>query len=279
MKTKIGVLALILCCSGLVKVNAQKILDAIYIKENTPTRRVIPYTHVREADVMWNKRIWRKLDLQEKMNHTLYYPTEEINNRHSLFDVIKKGIKEGTITAYGNAAFDDEFKEPMTKTDVEASLMEMIYINRETDDGEIIPDSVPEPITSDQMRQYWIKEEWFFDRERSVLDVRILGIAPVREKLDEDGVTVRGVQPLFWVYFPEARYVFANEDVFNRFNDAERRTYEDIFWKRMFSSYIYKESNVYERVITDYKTGIDAILEAEDIKSNIFNFEQDFWHY
>lgn len=60
--------------AGLTHVNAQKILDKPWIKENTPTRRVVPYTHVREADVMWHRRIWREIDLREKINHPLYYP-------------------------------------------------------------------------------------------------------------------------------------------------------------------------------------------------------------
>lgn len=280
MKRIIISLALGVLFTGLYQTaKAQKILDGLYIKETTPTRRVIPYTHVREADVMWSKRIWRTIDLQEKINHPLYYPIEEINNRKSLFDVIKQAIGEGTVTAYGNAAFDDEFKSPMTKTEAIESLNDMVLIMREDEDGELIPDSVPQEVTSADIKFYWVKEEWIFDRERSVLDVRILGLAPVREKLDEDGVTLRGIIPLFWIYFPEARYVFANNDVFNTFNDAERRTFEDIFWKRMFSSYITKESNVYERKIAEYKTGIDALLEAEEIKAKIFNFEQDLWHY
>jgi gliding motility associated protien GldN len=276
---KRALILVLLVLGGTFTFAQNKILDGIYIKENTPTRRVIPYTHVREADAMWMRRIWRSLDMHEKLNHTLYYPIEEINNRKSLFSVIKHAIEEGTITAYGNAAFDDEFKSALTKTEALATLTEMTNIMREDEEGNLLLDSVPEEVTSREIKLYWMKEEWFFDRERSVLDVRILGIAPVKEKLDDDGVTVRGIIPLFWIYFPEARYVFANNDVFNTFNDAERRTFEDIFWKRMFSSFITKESNVYERNISDYKTGLDALLEAEEIKSKIFNFEQDFWNY
>ena len=125
-----------------------KILDGVYIKENTPTRRVIPYTQVREADVMWMKRVWRTLPLREKMNHPLFYPVDEIDNRKSLFDVLKFGIEEGTITAYDDAAFDDEFKAPMTKTQAINSLSEYVTIYREDDYGNLLTDSVPDPITS-----------------------------------------------------------------------------------------------------------------------------------
>jgi gliding motility associated protien GldN len=135
-----------------------------------------------------------------------------------------------------------------------------------------------EPIESIDIVRYRIKEDWFFDRERSVMDVRIMGLSPVKNVLDDNG-ELRGQKPLFWIYFPEARYVFANYDVFNRHNDAERRTFEDVFWKRMFNSYIYKRSNVYDRSLKEYKKGIDLLLEAEEIKEDIFNFEHDVWHF
>ena len=258
-----------------------KILDGVYIKENTPTRRVIPYTQIREADAMWRKRIWRTVNMREKMNHPLFYPDGDILDRKSLFQVLTYGIEEGTITAYGDAAFDDEFQTPLTKTEAQNEISSWETIYREDDFGEVIEDSSQKTVTSYDVKQYFIKEEWFFDRERSVMDVRILGICPVQEKMEEDGVTFKGYKALFWVYFPEARYVFANFDVFNTFNDAERRTYEDIFWKRMFSSYIRKESNVYNRLIIEYKGGenIDMLLEAERIKKEIFDYEHDMWHY
>ncbi len=218
--------------------------------------------------------------MREKLNHPLFYPETEIKDRKSLFQVLKIGINEGTITAYGDPLFDDEFLNPLTKTEAINELSEWETVYREDDFGEIFMDSSQKEVTSYDVKQYWIKEEWFFDRERSVMDVRIIGLCPVQEKMEEDGVTFKGYKPLFWVYVPESRYVFANFDVFNTFNDAERRSYEDIFWKRIFSSYIRKESNVYDRLIQDYKgTNIDLLLEAERVKKDIFNFEHDMWHY
>ena len=62
-------------------------------------------------------------------------------------------------------------------------------------------------------------------------------------------------------------------------NDASTLSWFDIFEARYFSSYIYKESNVYDRRIQDYKNGIDILYESEDIKNTIFNFEHDLWEY
>ena len=101
----------------------------------------------------------------------------------------------------------------------------------------------------------------------------------MKENVDPLTGEFRGLQPLFWIYYPEARYVFVKSEVFNRGNDVERRTYEDVFWKRMFSSRIIKTSNVYDRAIAQYENGLEALLEAEKIKTDIMNMEHDLWSY
>lgn len=259
---------------------AQKVLDKPWIKENTPTRRVVPYTHVREADVMWHKRIWREIDLREKINHPLYYPTIPINDRKSLFDVIKQAVTvDKTLTAYSTQ--DDEFTVPLTVSEAVAQMGDSLTIYVEDEWGDpTIPKTTYDEITSDRIVKYRLKEDWFFDNERSIMDVRIMGICPFSIATDENG-NYKGIKPIFWIYFPEARYVFANFDVFNRQNDAERRTFEDIFWKRMFNSYIYKESNVYDRQIIDYKPNepLELLLEADRIKDDLFRMEHDLWHF
>ena len=68
-------------------------------QEHVPTKRVIGYTHLREADVLWSKRVWRTIDLREKQNHPLYFPEIPISDRMSLWDVIKYGVlEEGSLT-------------------------------------------------------------------------------------------------------------------------------------------------------------------------------------
>ena len=110
------------------------------------------------------------------------------------------------------------------------------------------------------------------------MDVRILGICPLINIYDDDG-NFLSVEEMFWIYFPEARPVFAQAEVFNRKNSAERRTYDELFWKRMFASYIYKEDNVYDREIYKYAVGMDALLEADRIKNELFSFEQELWEF
>lgn len=256
--------------------------DLFYTKENSRNRNPIAYSTEREADIMWSKRVWRVIDLREKMNHPLYYPDSPVLDRKSLFDVIiDAALKEGTITCFGNPATDDQFRYEMTKTEAENLLFPVVtkYVERLDGSGEMDPVSTSEPITSAQVWKYWIKEDWFYDKQRSVMDVRIIGICPLIEKVSESGEHLGADKPLFWIYFPEARPVFATSEVFMRSNDAERRTLDDIFWKRMFSSYIRKESNVYDRGIYDYKIGLETQLESERVKNDIFTYEHDLWHF
>jgi len=111
------------------------------------------------------------------------------------------------------------------------------------------------------------------------MDVRIIGICPTYDKVDPEGNPTGEVIPMFWIYFPEARKVFAKAEVFNRHNYVERRTFDEIFWKRMFGSYIYKEDNVYDRRIKDYARGMDGLLESERIKDEIFKPEHNLWEF
>ena len=136
------------------------------------------------------------------------------------------------------------------------------------------------PFNTQDVYKFRIKEDWFFDAKRSVLDVRILGICPVRDAIDPQTGEKRGDEPLFWIYLPEAREIMVNAPVYNRQNDAMRMSYDDIFVRRFFSATIYKASNVHDRRIADnFPDGVDALLEAQRIKEQIRNFEHDLWEF
>lgn len=235
--------------------------------------------YVREADMMWSRRIWRVIDLREKMNLPLYYPLEPTLCLQSLFDVLKTAILKDELKAYANPVFDDEFTHEMTKEEVSKLLVSWDSTHQVEDvnnPGVFITEPLKSEIRAGNVCQYWIKEDWFFDRERSVMEARIIGICPLVQKLSEDGEVI-GVKPLFWIHFPEARPFLAKAASFNSRNDSERMSYDELFVKRKFSSYVYKESNVYNRAIAEYKQGKGILLESEDIKEDIFNYESDLW--
>jgi gliding motility associated protien GldN len=295
------ILLLVTTTLCLVVVNAQDVLtteemNSVYKKEKHHNKRVQQYAPLRQADVMWSRKIWREIDLRQKINHPFYYPENDgvahtIEDRKSLIDVIYSAILEGSITAYGNAAMDDEFREEMSQEDIKkigGAKEELIEV---IDWDAVAEGADPEDAKTtrvnktafdrNSVKKWRLKEEWFFDKQRSVMDVRIIGMAPLQEDRDEvNGQLLGTFSPLFWVYFPEAREILINAEVFNLVkNNAERRTYDDIFWKRMFGSTIVKESSVMDRKINEYMVGLDALLEAERIKTEIFNIEHDLWEY
>lgn len=249
---------------------------------NSFSQNLLKYPHLREADVMWAKRIWQVIDLRQKMNHPLYYPLEPLNDRKCLFHIITKGLLvENSMVAFGLGPTndDDEFHFPMSKTQVDSILNPILEISYEDlDTGETITDFVPNPITADKITRYKIKEDWLFDKQRSERYVRIIGIMPMIEEYNEDG-SMRGYRELFWLYYPNIRYTLVNYKVFNPHNRAQPFSFDALFQKRLFSSYIVKEENVYDRTIQSYTRGIDALLESDRIKRQLFEFEHDLWNY
>jgi gliding motility associated protien GldN len=257
--------------------------DGVYDKWSNMSgenRRLIPYTYLREGDVTWEKRVWRRLDLREKQNQQLYYPITIVSNRTSLLQVILKYVLAGQIVPFK----DDDFLEP-----IELSVIRSKVVYQPTDsvprqdylpDGtEVTINVLPEADSTwlfENAQSLELKEDWFFDKQKSVLEVRILSLGiNYLPKGKEDA----GEMTLFYVYFPACRPFFAKHEVYNAKNDSERRTFEDIFWKRQFSSVAFKESNVYDRTVDRYAQGIDALLEADRIKGDIFKWEHDLWHF
>jgi hypothetical protein len=173
-------------------------------------------------------------------------------------------------------------------------------------------DAISMWVPSNNIVAYHIKEDWYFDKERSILDKRIISIAPVARytyvEPEEGEVALRGEllvydnigkpylfsgssnefelyegrveeREMFWLYFDELRNVIVNYYVYNDKNDAQWMSFDDLFWKRKFTSIIYRVSDKFDREIEDYKFGVDALYESERVKENIRDWEHDLWHF
>lgn len=246
-------------------------LDDVVSKRISEEKRLLPYDHVREADIFWEKRIWRVIDIREKMNLPFAYP------ERPFFSILMDGATTGEITVYSTE--DDKFTSPLTPDEVAsmgATIDTVITFDPETYEEQM--QVVRNDINPEDVKRFRLKEVWFFDEETSTLQVRVLGIAPLIDKTDDNGNFLYE-KPMFWVYYPEARNLLSRERVFNVGNDASPITWEDLMEMRFFASYIYKESNVRDRRLQDYLTGVDLLLEADKIKQEIFNFEHDLWSY
>jgi gliding motility associated protien GldN len=254
---------------------AQEPLDGAYQKILKEEKEIITYDYVREADVFWAKRIWRVIDVREKQNLPFKYPQER------LIDIIHNSAMNGELTVYDpNVENSDQFKQVLPVDEVQsigARKDTQNVVNVVTEEEEV--KIVDIKFNPDDVIKYRVKEDWIFNENTSTMICRIIGICPMMEGKTSDGTLLGTEFPMYWVYYPDLRPILVKHEVYNPRNNAVRLTWEDLFEARMFQSFIMKESNVHDRRIQEYKTGIDQLFESDKIKQEMFEFEHDLWTY
>jgi gliding motility associated protien GldN len=252
-------------------------IDRQLVKDRVP----LAYDHIREDDAVYKQRVWREIDTREKMNLPFRYSAKEDNGDQRFISILYEAIQSGDITAFSGD--DDRFTTPLTKEQVAQVVMggndTVPVTNLE---GEVVKYEVRQKmIEPDSIYRFRIKEEWIFDKETSRMTVRILGIAPVMAKYTSTGISVGDVT-LFWAYYPDLRPTLAKYEVYNGKNYAGRMTWEELFESRFFSSRITKSTidNPFDQSLAGFiKDPLFRLLEGENIKEKIFNYEQDLWSY
>jgi gliding motility associated protien GldN len=253
--------------------------DKGFVNDRTP----LPYEHLRWDDALYSEKVWRELDLREKMNQTFRYQADDDNGSQMFINILLKAVNGGEIMAFS----DDRFTTPMQLSEIQQLTVGSADTSevRKISDPNIIDHYVVTraAFEAKTVLKLRIKEEWVFDREASRMFVRILGIAPVKTVMNPNG-TERGSTPMFWIYYPDLRPTLAKYEVYNPKNQGYgRMTWEELFESRMFSSYITKSTldNASMKTIRQMfpKDPILALLEGDNIKERIFNYEQDLWSY
>jgi gliding motility associated protien GldN len=243
----------------------------------------IPYQPIREADVLWKKRVWREIDTREKQNIGFRYEGDENTGGGMFIEILIDAIKRGKITAY-SAFSDDRFTTKLTKEQViEQITPKPDTIEVEDVDGTMIKKINKKDFNPHLITAYRIKEDWIFDRNMGKMVVRIVGIAPVADLLNDDG-SYKGSYAMFWLSYPEIRQTLSSYEVYNPQNDISRYTWDEYFERRMFASKITKVSNSlnqrYEDIFgTDARGKMEALYESQQNANELFNKEHDMWVY
>ncbi|MBN8677552.1 MAG: gliding motility protein GldN [Chitinophagales bacterium] len=248
-------------------------LDDITEREVVRDRKTLAYQPIREADILWEKRIWRVIDVREKMNLPFAAPESP------LFSILAEAVSSGKLPAYSTQ--DDKFTKRLTTADVRDLLVkrDTIWVYDDTEFTEEKLKIVENETNWEDVKRFRVKESWFFDTKTSTLRCRILGIAPIIDVRDEEG-NFRYEMPLFWVYYPAARdYLAQHKAITHGENWSATTTWEDVFEKRYFASYIMKENNVQDLRLQDLYTGLDLLMESDKIKNELFSREHDMWSY
>ncbi len=258
----------------------QSFVDGIYVDNATGVKEPMPLPIIREADVMWKKTIWREIDFNQKMNQGFYYPIAPHQNWQNLITVLMNGLRSGEIVAYADEKVaTGELINPISLSKIEENTTNRgttKVVNEET--GELEDVEYEEELKSEDVTRCRVKEVWYFDKQRSQMMVRIIAICPVR--MVDDGNGNIAPEPLFWVPYNDAtRTLLAKSPFFNRNNSSAQLSYDEVFIKRMFDSYIYREENMFDRNINSYAKGVEALKESERIKQSIIDYEQQLWEY
>ena len=247
-------------------------MDDITERDIVKDRNILPYQPIREADILWERRIWRVVDVREKMNLPFTAPESP------LFKIFSDAALAGDLQVYSTE--DDKFSKRLKPSEIRSMLFrrDTIVIIEPESFVETVK-VVENEINLEDVKRFRIKESWFFDSKTSTLRSRILGIAPIIEERDENG-NFKYEMPLFWVYYPAARPLLAQHKAITLGdNFSATTTWEDLFEKRYFASYITKENNVRDLRLQDLYTGLDLLMESDKIKNELFAREHDMWSY
>ena len=213
-------------------------------------------------------------------------------DRRPLYNVLVKGIKDGTITEVYDSSY---FTSKKSLKDIEASLFKIdtTDVGREqmNEDIEAYRKGTKK-ISEEYIRKteieaynvdaYKVVGYWYFDKRQGELKYRLLGICPVVPDVYEMDNQNPEMVELFWVYFPSTRDILHEATAFNNRNSAMPFSFDHILNARRFSGVIYLEENVYgDRKIADYmkENAQMQLLESDRVKEKIRDFEQDMWNY
>lgn len=253
--------------------------DFTYDKNSIKERKPIPYPPLREADVIYARRIHRIMDSREKMNLITKWPKNPLNC--IIYKAVTEGIDGVRLTAYVNDSLVSFYTPEEVLQRGATQEVVPVYPYPEEDPEYYYDSIITNEFRCSDIIRYRIMEDWIFDKQSGMFFPRIIAIAPLYKPTAE-GVEL-GEQALFWVDYKQLRKILVNEQVFNRHNDAMRMTYYDFFEQRMFSSYIVKEPNEYDfdiNMFEEYKNdAFQALLQSEKIKEELFNWEHDLWQY
>ncbi|MGB0146766.1 MAG: gliding motility protein GldN [Flavobacteriaceae bacterium] len=250
----------------------------------------LPYGYVDDRDILWSKATWEIIDLDERVNFPLYYPIDTNNigsERRSLYDVLVKNIKNGSIT---EVYADSYFSEPRTLRDIEGSLVYSdttdLGIEQYNAVGSVDPEYVRRfTLDAGDVEEWRIRGVWYLDKRQGELRYRLLGICPVANEarskaFPDDGLDAK--VELFWVWYPGAREILHRAKAFNRKNTSQPISFDHLLNSRRFNALIYKDDNVQgDRGVADYinDNALMQLLESDRIKEQIRNIEIDLWNY
>ena len=271
-----------------------KVGDSLVSVKNKP----IDYGFIEEKDVLRSMVVWEIIDMNEKINQPFYHNADGlVSSNKSLYQILLENINNGKI----KEVYDDEmFTTKLTPDQIQQRLKVTVetpwLIDKRNSGEKVTPEDIKAgtdiiETKTENVKLLKIKGMWYVDRRDGQMKYRLLGIAamgPDPSMMAEktaDGQSLGNKDELidlFWVFYPDAREVLANQIVFNGKNLSSDITYDDVLNARRFSSIIYKSDNgLGTGKISDYipHDAEEQLEESERIKAQILEMENDMWNY
>ena len=250
---------------------------------------LISRPYLRQADVKFRKRIWRVVDLRQKMNKSWTWP------RSPITQVFWELGTKGLVRAYANDSFN-RIITPEQILEITSSLDKVPVLVSGVDPADATGDdyvdsTIVVSFKWSDINKFEIMEDWVFDFKHGEMKPIIIGIAPIKPEFIDapqpDGTSKKemvGESKPYWLKMDDCRPTLTKSQVFNRYNDAMRLNWDQhINLHRLFDSYIVKKTDwddLYIASKTEFKDDkVATLLEAEKIKNDLFVFEHDLWEY
>jgi len=237
-------------------------------------RAPLEYPYVDDKDILWSKVVYEEIDLSQKFNFPLLYPTDDAlytDDRKSLWRIIYESLENGLIENVYQRN-NRNFTEAYSKEEYMEFLKTSINI------GGIVQE---DRVESHQITSYRVKGIWYFDKKYAELRYRLLAIMPVgRDLLNENDREYR--TGLFWIWYRDLRPILYDELTYTGKNSAKRISFDQLLTSRRFHSYLYAVENIMNDRTLDESPNISddpymRLVESERLKQSILDFELDMW--
>ena len=271
-----------------------KVGDSLVSVKNKP----IDYGFIEDKDVLRSMVVWEIIDMNEKINQPFYHNADGlVTSNKSLYQILLDNINNGKIKeVYDDEMFSTKLSPEQIQQRLKVTVETPWLIDKKNAGEKLTPEDIKAgtdiiETTTEKVKLLKIKGMWYVDRRDGQMKYRLLGIAamgPDPLMLAErtaDGQMLGNKDELidlFWVFYPDAREVLANQIVFNGKNLSSDITYDDVLNARRFSSIIYKSDNgLGKGKISDYipHDAEEQLEESERIKAQILEMENDMWNY
>jgi len=240
--------------------------DGYYNYDAFKGAKPIPLPNVSMGNVRFYKRIYRDIDLNDSVNNVMAV------SGSSLIEIIVEGVKNGSLIAFDANSTNanpngDGFTVPLTPAQAMATLVDSVLVPHFDDNGNQTGAEMKlNDFNPSSVMKFRVKEDIFYDNQRSRIETRIVGIAPLK-KIEATGELINE-QPAFWLYYPQCREVFVTKAITDPRRNINNENFDDFFLQHSFKSTIVKEAGP-----------ADEKINSDDMEKQIARYKKETWKY